>query len=321
MIGEKLQAYTKSGREQPWEEHRMSADKLGTSYEKVNPKKAEAMKNCANIITRDKFADGSEKFYAYFCHVRLCPICMWRRSVKIGAQVSKIVDAIHEDRGKPYRYIFLTLTMRNCTGDELSDQITHMLGAFNRLSKYDKFQKAIKGYVRSMEITYNEKEDTYHPHVHVLLAVNPSYFTGKTYINHNQWMQLWRKSLKINYDPVVNIKPVKGNTAGIIAEITKYTVKAENYIDLKDFDLSVKVLRVLDSALHKRRFLSFGGVFKEYHKKLNLSDPEDDFEDKPEEEVPIDRAHFQWFPEVSQYRQIDISMKVLQSRFVTVNST
>ena len=36
------------------------------------------------------------------------------------------------------------------------------------------------GYIRKLEITYNSK-DTYHPHYHVLICVDKSYFRGKIY--------------------------------------------------------------------------------------------------------------------------------------------
>lgn len=52
---------------------------------------------------------------------------------------------------------------------------------FRRLSNRTKFKKAVKVYVRKLEITYNKKRDDYHPHFHVFIAVNKSYFTDKDY--------------------------------------------------------------------------------------------------------------------------------------------
>ncbi|RMH95205.1 replication protein, partial [Stutzerimonas nitrititolerans] len=50
-----------------------------------------------------------------------------------------------------------------------------------------------KGYVRKLEITYNKERDDYHPHFHVLIAVNKSYFTDKRYyISQKEWLELWR---------------------------------------------------------------------------------------------------------------------------------
>ena len=34
---------------------------------------------------------------------------------------------------------------------------------------------------RKLEITYNKERDDYHPHFHVLITVNKSYFTDKDY--------------------------------------------------------------------------------------------------------------------------------------------
>ena len=33
------------------------------------------------------------------------------------------------------------------------------------------------GYIRAMEVTYNQEKDTYHPHIHCIFAVKAQYFT------------------------------------------------------------------------------------------------------------------------------------------------
>ena len=39
------------------------------------------------------------------------------------------------------------------------------------------------GYMRAIEVTYNQQEDTYHPHIHCIFAVKAQYFT-KGYIKN-----------------------------------------------------------------------------------------------------------------------------------------
>ena len=36
------------------------------------------------------------------------------------------------------------------------------------------------GYMRAVEVTYNQQEDTYHPHIHCIFAVKAQYFTKIT---------------------------------------------------------------------------------------------------------------------------------------------
>ncbi len=134
-------------------------------------------------------------------------------------------------------------------------------------------------------MTYNEDENTYHPHFHLILAVNKSYFSDtKSYLSQEDWTNLWKESLKVDYTPVVDVRRIKASdddTYGkAIAETAKYTVKTNDYL-IKDEEgkineaLTDEVVDTLDTALHRKRLVSFGFVFKEVHKKLNLDDTED----------------------------------------------
>ncbi|MTE28523.1 replication protein, partial [Winogradskyella sp. ZXX205] len=44
---------------------------------------------------------------------------------------------------------------------------------------------------------------------HVLLPVKKSYF-GKNYIKQTEWTSLWKKAMKLDYTPIVDIRRVKG---------------------------------------------------------------------------------------------------------------
>ena len=81
--------------------------------------------------------------------------------------------------------------------------------------------------------------------------------------------------MRLDYLPQVNVKRVKGNTAEAVAETAKYSAKDSDYVIEKDLDLSMNVVETLDYALQRRRLVSFSGIMKEWHKKLNLDDVED----------------------------------------------
>lgn len=208
---------------------------------------------------------------ARFCRVRLCPICQWRRSLKTFAQMSQVLDVASADG---YQFIFLTLTVRNCDGSELSDELTHLLLSFNRLMKYKDVLKAVKGYYRGCEVTHNTLTDEYHPHIHAILAVRSGYFSGKTYLSQARWSELWRRALQVDYDPIVDVRKCKGGSKAI-AEACKYAVKPSDVISFDDWDMTVETLRTLDKALESRRFIGLGGVLKDIHKQLHLDDMED----------------------------------------------
>lgn len=261
-----------TGRERPWREKKMANEKLSVAYEDVNQQKADRLRDCANMLIFSVGDDGKKKLTQMnSCRVRLCPLCAWRRSLKVHAHTTQILDAM---AGK-YAYIFLTLTVRNCTGTELTGTLNQIFKAWDRLLKRTAVKKAVKGWYRGLEVTHNIDCDTYHPHFHTLLAVNKSYFDSRDYIKQADWADLWKQSLGANYVPVVDVRRVKGSTSKAVAEAAKYTVKDADYIIPEDWELTVETVRTLDAALDRRRLVAYGGEMKAWHKKLNLDDEVD----------------------------------------------
>lgn len=255
----------------------MANELLAIAYEDVNTKKAGRLRACGSFLTFTVKDDGTKKLkHMDSCRVRLCPLCAWRRSLKVHAHTKQILDAMKGD----YAYVFLTLTVRNCTGEQLSETIDLMMAAWKRLTERKAFRDAVKGWYRGLEVTHNtdwrdKSYDTFHPHFHCLLAVNKSYFKNKEYLTKDAWTALWRKSMKLDYDPVLDVRRVKGSTSAAVAEAAKYTVKDADYIIPDDWDLTVDTVRILDAALDDRRLVAYGGVMKDWHKKLNLDDEVD----------------------------------------------
>jgi plasmid rolling circle replication initiator protein Rep len=212
------------------------------------------------------------------CRVKLCPMCQWRRSLKTAANLSRVIEGMKTE--KDYALIFLTLTVRNCDGVDLKRTLDEMQKGWDRFSRRAMVKRAVKGYFKGLEITHNinplsPSYDTYHPHFHCMLAVNTSYFKSKEYVKLSQWNFMWRKTMKLDYIPVVDVRRIKDNTGGAVAEVAKYSVKEGDYLIMEDWDLTVETVKVLDVALDNRRMISYGGKMSEWHKKLNLDDEED----------------------------------------------
>ena len=289
-------------RERPWAKTKLMNGFLAIAYEDVDPRKAERLRECATWLTFCRKEDGHLKLHkANFCRVRLCPVCAWRRSLKTFGQVR----AVMQELGDSYSYIFLTLTMRNCSSSELSSEISHLGLSFNRLMKYKSVDTVVKGYFKALEVTHNIEADTYHPHLHIVFAVNKSYFTNRTYLSHDKWTSLWQKALQVSYTPIVDVRKVKGTADKAVAEISKYAVKSSEIICYDDWDLTVDTVRTLDKALENRRLTGYGGVFKDAHKRLHLDDNEDgdlthvETEAVSEEDLPI--VTYAWHTGYSQY--------------------
>lgn len=186
--------------------------------------------------------------------------------------------------------MFLTLTTKNCSGENLSKTIDTMFKAFKRMFDRKQVKNVVIGYIRALEVTRNAKTNTYHPHFHILLGVKPSYFKDK-YIKQSKWTELWQNSLDVEYKPIVDIRVVKAkkdNTfENVVAEITKYTVKPDDYLIKENNKETDRAVAVLDSALKGRRLLGFGGLFREVRKKLKLIDIEHAKEVKVEDKDEI----------------------------------
>lgn len=287
-----------TGRIRPWREKKIANQLLSVAYEDIDKNKAERLKKCATWL---EFINN-KLTNANFCRVRLCPMCSWRRGLKIFSHTSAIMNGLESE--KSYGYVFLTLTVKNCDGDSLSSALDDMFSSWQRLSQLKAFKDVVKGWFRCLEVTHdmnqyithdmyydirhssrkayydtigvgigdkNPNFDKYHPHFHVILAVNKSYFTNN-YLKHSEWREMWRKASRLDYDPMVNVKRIKGNTCKAVAETAKYAVKDSDYIIPDDWNLTVNTVKILDSALDCRRLVAYGGKMKEWHKKLNLDD-------------------------------------------------
>lgn len=319
---------TKNGKVRPWKEHKIENQTVEECYRRLADgssesdyweKRADRLHNCGVHLWFNVYSDGNggetmKVKHAESCRVRLCPLCTWRRSIKIQTHTRKILEAMQKE--KEYAYILVTLTVPNVTADKLSDKITDMMSAWNRFAGYKALGKAVKGWYRGLEVTHNVEKyrfkwvkdrktgkkrkvyivddngnrlpnlsyDTYHPHFHCVMAVEPSYFNSRDYISRDEWLAMWQKATKdltITQVDVRRVKPKKPDKTGVsfadmimsaVCEVAKYTVKSSDYILPWDWDMSCKSVEVLDKALANRRLVAYGGVMKDWHKKLNLDD-------------------------------------------------
>lgn len=274
------------GKERPWREKKLKTLELADVYREIGlDNKAFRVKYCSCQLTfKVDNKTGEKKLNSMMsCQVRLCPMCNWRRSLKIYGQVSKVMDKALEN--KDYRFLFLTLTCENVEGKDLSKIIDKLFHAFKKLSERKVFKQSVKGWFRALEVTHNldkqsKSYETYHPHFHIILMVNKSYFNDRNYyITQEQWTSLWKACLKVDYIPIVYITAfktaTKKETAKSVAETAKYTVKDEDYLILENKELSKEIVYILDGALANRRLVAFGGKLRKIHRELNLDDAVD----------------------------------------------
>lgn len=325
LLAEALSDKGRNGKERPWRAYKVANEYLAMAYDDFDTHKADRLRLCCKTIEADvKKGTGELVRIVGFnsCRVRLCPLCAWRRSLKNYWTTTKIVrwlEAHQEDKSVGrFAYIFVTLTCRNCSGDKLSSTIDDLFAAVKRLYQRAEVSSVWKGAVRNLEITHNvnpssKDYDTFHPHFHMIVAVRPSYFSHG-YISQKRLVELWRDCLGVDYDPVCDIRRVKSlrgqDTAGAIAECSKYAAKAADYIILDDWDLTVGTVRLLDAALDRRRLITYSGIFREVKALLKLEDCEDGDLVRVGEELPkVDesellRVTYWWYSGYRQYYKV-----------------
>lgn len=278
-----------------WKARKGRTMRLEELYRKAGyPDYAERTRNCATFLQFNVYQNGERRLKtANFCKLRLCPMCIGRRARRNAWKLSQVLDLVEKEHKA--KFLFLTLTMRNVDGEHLGQAISEITKGWYRLMDQRPIERSLKGWFRAVEITRGDgitKEDKgYHVHIHGIGAVEADYFsresrrTGK-YLNQEELIQRWKKALRVDYDPSVQISTTKAKrkrggveSASLAAakEGAKYPVKDEEYIDpALPEDRAIEILRDYTEALRRRRLMAFGGWMKDAARALDADDLEDD---------------------------------------------
>jgi plasmid rolling circle replication initiator protein Rep len=258
------------------QEKKLAGLELAESFRRIGDlDRAVRVEQCGTFLEVAIMMTGDEKLTAAnFCKERLCPACSWRRSVRIFSTTSQIMDYI-DRTDENHKYLFLTLTVKNCPGNQLGATIDAMSEAFKRMTNNKAWQRRVRGSMRTLEVTINHESKTYHPHFHLILVVDKDYAKkgSKTYWTQEEWAAVWQKSARLSYTPSVWIEAVKGRRQGV-EEVSKYMAKDADYI-LPDDKLGTdEIVSTLQRYMAGRRLISYTGIMREAQRALKLSDPE-----------------------------------------------
>lgn len=275
-----------------WRERKEKTMKLYELYEKAGYHEyAERTRDCATFLQFGEYPNGERRLQAAnFCKQRLCPMCISRRARRSAWLLSRILDLVEQEHHA--KFIFLTLTMKNVTGPELGDALSLLTAAWYRFQDQRQISRSMPGWFRAIEITSKRVKGVvwYHPHIHVICAVDADYFSRESrrsgkYLNQSELIERWQKALRVDYRPSVRIQTTRGaaHSGEALAagggkaamEAGKYSVKDDEYIDprLPD-DQAVEILKDYTNALFKRRLTGFGGWMKEAARALDADDLE-----------------------------------------------
>ncbi len=127
--------------------------------------------DCASLLTQKDSTITSQ-----YCNQRWCTVCNRIR-------IAKFVNAYGNQLKELHNPHFMTLTVPNCSKEDLKATLIKMDKDFNKI--YDLLKKRkikIKG-IRKTEITYNPTSQTYHPHFHLIVEDFPTLFNCENDIN------------------------------------------------------------------------------------------------------------------------------------------
>ena len=265
---------------------------------KIGDTMLEIIENCSKFMMfyADESKEKLKLMKSNSCKNRFCPMCSWRKAKKDALKNSIIMKKLIADN--QYGFLFLTLTAPSVPGEELEKEIKDYVSSFKRFTNLKEFQKINIGYIRKLEITYNKKRNDYHPHYHILICVNKSYFKSRDYIKHEKWLDMWRLSKRDNNIENVDVRKVKDSDEdNVYAEISKYTSKDSDYIKGK------KVFGFFYDALKGRQVITYNKIFKELAKKYDTG--ELDYLKEIDETKYVYRVIYKWYQD--HYEELSIT--------------
>jgi len=289
--------------EEKFQSHKLMTNDVIIKLDRVNFKReSDLVRGCGSYLkfshqqhqqTKEKRNKLKE---ANFCKFRFCPMCSWRRTRNITGQLLEALEAVEAKIS--VSYLFLTLTTQNPQINDLKATVKHLNDSFQRLSQTKGYKNAVLGHFKGLELLGdNTPTGEAHPHFHILLIVQKSYFTSRDYISQAKWTKMWGKALRADYTPIVHIQAIKQKKnskltrlQSAVLEVAKYAVKHTELTTRTDDDF-----RAIINQTKRMRFFSTSGILKE---KINLLKADDDlinFKEKTEALwLEIEEVFYEW---------------------------
>ena len=227
-------------------------------------------------------------------------VCSWRRSLMYKARAFKALPKMLADFPNA-RFLFMTLTLKNCPVHKLRESILHLNKSYSRLARRKNFPAI--GYIKTVEVTRGRHGDA-HPHLHILMMVEKSYF-GRNYVNKKEWCAWWKRAAKVDYTPIIDVQAIKAKDSplGLLAEVVKYQTKPNDLI-FSDRDWFLNYTR----QVHRTNAFALGGVFKDYFKELDKEETTEEMiggNEEGQDGVDEGELFFNWIKFDKKYRMTD----------------
>jgi len=197
--------------------------------------------HCSSVLIQNQ-----KKITSTFCNNRWCITCNRIRTAKLINGYKPEFEQLDN----PY---FVTLTIPNVNDVDLVNTIDAMLLNFRKLTNYigkrsrlGKMDKLLA--IRKLEVTYNDVNDSYHPHFHIIV-------NGKENAEYirKQWLSIYT-------DARIWAQDIRKADINSMIELFKYTTKIITKSKKQGISIHVHALDIIFIALRKRRTFQTYGI-------------------------------------------------------------
>jgi len=235
--------------------------------------------HCARELEQE-----GNKISGSYCKNRWCIVC---NRIRTAVLIGKYSDEINSWDDKH----FLTLTIPNCSENDLFDTIKKMQTTFKKISWVIKKKKIDFVCLKKLECTYNPLRNDYHPHYHLIC---------KTKLTSEEIKKEWLKRYPEAEHFLQDIRPADSNS---VFELFKYFSKVITSVkDEKDLKLSPSRRRkiyidaldiIFQSVAGIRTFQVFGFKGKNIDEKV--------IETVETSEFSAEKSTFIWEKEINDW--------------------
>lgn len=294
---EEVEDYLKKPTQKKREQFKFISLMLNNPLVKVKNLNVGRLRVCGDYLLFLKSESGGYRLKkANLCENRFCPLCSSIRARKNAVILLELLEYAREIEKK--EFIFLTLTAPNVVGEKLEAEIKDFNNSFKKFVASKEITKICKGYIRKLEVTYNAEANTYHPHFHIIFAVNKSYFRSTDYLSVKKLLELWKKFKKDETITQVDIAKVRMNSIKEVLEMATYSAKASDL-----YDNGQEVFNTFYGALRGKQEITFGGIFTELKRMRDNGElvTENIESLKQLQEIAIKKVWHKWKKENKEY--------------------
>ncbi|MCA8916132.1 MAG: protein rep [Planctomycetes bacterium] len=138
-------------------------------YRKKLRAKLRGMPLCGEFVTQVFVLDGRVDGVARNrCGCRGCSVCDSLHAADVKRDLKQVIDERFEAGA---RFSMITLTIPHSRSDDLHQLMEWMFKAVHRFQRSVAFKRHVKGWVRGMEIPWNERNG-FNPHFHFLVEAD-----------------------------------------------------------------------------------------------------------------------------------------------------